>query len=105
MNEENYKPNNSGIDKSYNIGPWNPRTELLQRLMNNEMRNAFFDQLRTKEQLGYCVWSIASQSEGMMRHRFVHAGNLHPRIIGRKQLTIFFAKKYCLEHCNGSSAL
>jgi hypothetical protein len=32
----------------------------------------------------------------MMRHRIGHAGNLHPRITSRKQLTAFFAKKYRL---------
>lgn len=62
---------NSGIFQLYQVKAHSDKTRILNDILDNYLREAFFDQLRTNEQLGYVVYSRALLFRGISQFCFV----------------------------------
>eukprot|EP01119_Soliformovum_irregulare_P001380 TRINITY_DN1109_c0_g3_i2.p1 TRINITY_DN1109_c0_g3~~TRINITY_DN1109_c0_g3_i2.p1 ORF type:complete len:1008 (+),score=272.27 TRINITY_DN1109_c0_g3_i2:154-3177(+) len=65
----NSKEKNCAIFNYYEIGIENTREDVMLDLAHQLTKPIFFDQLRTKEQLGYLVWSGPRSYEGIQGFR------------------------------------
>jgi len=57
---------NSAIFMFFQIGPENTRDDVLLDLFHHIHKRTFFNQLRTKEQIGYIVWASPKSQSGII---------------------------------------
>jgi len=62
---------NSAICNYYQIGEDNTKENILTELLSQVLKDDCFNQLRTKEQLGYTVWSSTSRFYGVQAYRII----------------------------------
>jgi insulysin len=78
-NVVNPEEENSVVYNYYQIGPENTRDDVLLNLFVQINKTTFYDQLRTKEQLGYIVWADAISSANIQGFRvIVQSSNYDP---------------------------
>ena len=68
---------NSAMAALYQIGPESIRDECLTSLVENFMEEPFFDELRTKEQVGYVVSSYSHKMRGIFHFVFMVQSSTH----------------------------
>ena len=68
---------NSAMVTLYQIGPENIRDECLTSLVENYLEEPFFDELRTKEQVGYVVSSYSHKMRGIFHFVFLVQSSTH----------------------------
>ncbi|MCJ8330709.1 MAG: insulinase family protein [Lentisphaeria bacterium] len=70
--------NNSAIWSSYYFGEDSPALRAASRVIDNFIESPYYTQMRTKDQLGYIVWSFASQRHGTYYLSFIIQSGTHP---------------------------
>ena len=68
---------NSAVASLYQIGPETVRDECLISLVESYLEEPFFDQLRTKEQVGYVVSSYSHKMRGIFHFVFLVQSSTH----------------------------
>ena len=99
----NVNEENSAIYNYYQIGPENTKDDVLLNLFVQINKTTFFDQLRTKEQLGYIVWADAISSANIQGFRvIVQSSNYDPvHLDERIEAAMLLAKvHYLLDNAN-----
>jgi len=81
----NKNEQNSAIYNFYQIGPENTHDDILLDLFNQINKTTFYDQLRTKEQLGYIVWADAVTLAGVQGLRIeIQSSSYDPRHLDQR---------------------
>eukprot|EP01114_Cavostelium_apophysatum_P016469 TRINITY_DN4691_c0_g2_i1.p1 TRINITY_DN4691_c0_g2~~TRINITY_DN4691_c0_g2_i1.p1 ORF type:complete len:971 (-),score=228.66 TRINITY_DN4691_c0_g2_i1:56-2968(-) len=76
---------NSGIYSYFQIGIEDTREDVLMDLFNLINETVFYDELRTKQQLGYIVWSGPKSHSGVQGFRVeIQSPGYHPLILDER---------------------
>lgn len=68
---------NSAVVSQYQIGPESIQVECLTNLLENYLEEPFFDELRTKQQLGYIVSSYSHKIRGIFHFMLMVQSSTH----------------------------
>jgi len=87
----NPEETNSFVSVRFQVGPSIPENHAFLELLNHIAYEPYFDQLRTKEQLGYSVWSSFESTHGIMIFSYNVQSSTHDpkHVRGRIELFIF----------------
>ncbi|RXG67447.1 Insulin-degrading enzyme [Armadillidium vulgare] len=78
---ENTIHKSSAVETFYQFGQMNTHENMLGELLVQIFKEPAFDELRTKEQLGYIVWCGLRRSNGIQGLRLIIQGDKSPRYL------------------------
>jgi len=81
--------NNSCLWKSIHLGSDKPDLRMTIRILEKFISPLFYTQMRTQEQLGYIVWTAASEDNGQYYLIFVVQSESHPADQIRQKADLF----------------